>query len=137
MILAKLRYIISVFSGRHFEQAVQAYDDLRPTLSASIKRLEQGLSTQIYECTNAECTVTILGTLMAAGRVGMSVLRKTSITDRMTKKGLIRHGPHQVPGRTSWVYLVQGKSYQRSAAIKKLVQITRQRDLSIVILSNA
>jgi LysR family hydrogen peroxide-inducible transcriptional activator len=106
MILAKLRYIISVFSGRHFEQAVQAYDDLRPTLSVSIKRLEQGLSTQIYECTNTECTVTILGTLMAAGRVGMSVLPKTSITDRMTKKGLIRHGPHQVPGRTSWVRVI-------------------------------
>ncbi len=49
MTLTEFRYIIAVAQEKHFGRATEAYFVSQPTLSVSIKKLEEELNTKIFE----------------------------------------------------------------------------------------
>ena len=61
MTLTELRYIVAVARERHFGRAAEACFVSQPTLSVSIKKLENELEAQIFERGGAEVTLTPLG----------------------------------------------------------------------------
>ncbi|NBT73922.1 MAG: LysR family transcriptional regulator [Betaproteobacteria bacterium] len=61
MTLTELRYIVAVARERHFSRAAEACFVSQPTLSISIKKLEDELGTQIFERGGAEVTLTPIG----------------------------------------------------------------------------
>ena len=64
MTLTELRYIVAVARERHFGRAAEACFVSQPTLSVAIKKLEEELSTQIFERTSSEVAMTALGALI-------------------------------------------------------------------------
>src|SRR4051812_24507341 len=61
MTLTELRYIVAVARERHFGRAAEACFVSQPTLSVSIKKLEEELDVRIFERGASEVTVTPLG----------------------------------------------------------------------------
>src|SRR5947209_4137535 len=61
MTLTELRYIVAVARERHFGRAAEACFASQPTLSVSIKKLEEELDVRIFERGASEVTVTPLG----------------------------------------------------------------------------
>jgi LysR family hydrogen peroxide-inducible transcriptional activator len=61
MTLTELRYIVAVARERHFSRAAEACFVSQPTLSISIKKLEDELGTQIFERGGSEVTLTPIG----------------------------------------------------------------------------
>ncbi len=61
MTLTELRYIVAVARERHFGRAAEASFVSQPTLSVSIKKLEEELDVRIFERGTSEISVTPLG----------------------------------------------------------------------------
>jgi LysR family hydrogen peroxide-inducible transcriptional activator len=61
MTLTELRYIVAVARERHFGRAAEACFVSQPTLSVSIKKLEEELDVRIFERGASEVSVTPLG----------------------------------------------------------------------------
>jgi LysR family hydrogen peroxide-inducible transcriptional activator len=61
MTLTELRYIVAVARERHFGRAAEACFVSQPTLSVSIKKLEEELDVKIFERGASEVSVTPLG----------------------------------------------------------------------------
>ena len=61
MTLTELRYIVAVARERHFGRAAEACFVSQPTLSVSIKKLEEELDVRIFERGSSEVSVTPLG----------------------------------------------------------------------------
>lgn len=66
MTLTELRYIVAVARERHFSRAAEACFVSQPTLSISIKKLEDELGTQIFERGGAEVGLTPVGSEIVA-----------------------------------------------------------------------
>lgn len=61
MTLTELKYIVAVARERHFGRAAEACHISQPTLSVSVKKLEEELNTRIFERSSGEVTVTPTG----------------------------------------------------------------------------
>ena len=61
MTLTELRYIVAVAREKHFGKAAELCFVSQPTLSVSIKKLEDELSTKIFERGGTEVTLTRVG----------------------------------------------------------------------------
>jgi LysR family hydrogen peroxide-inducible transcriptional activator len=116
MTLTELRYIVAVARERHFGRAAQACFVSQPTLSVAIRKLEQELSTQIFERTNTEVAMTSLGALIVdqAQRV---------LEEANALKHLAKHGkdPLSGPLRLGAIYTIA------PYLLPSLVRVARER----------
>ena len=116
MTLTELRYIVAVARERHFGRAADACFVSQPTLSVAVRKLEEELSTQIFERTNTEVSMTSLGALIVdqAQRV---------LEEANSLKHLARHGqdPMSGPLRLGAIYTIA------PYLLPSLVRIARKR----------
>ena len=61
MTLTELKYIVAVARHKHFGKAAEACFVSQPTLSVSIKKLEEELQVKLFERHAGEVAVTALG----------------------------------------------------------------------------
>ncbi|MEO5882822.1 MAG: LysR substrate-binding domain-containing protein, partial [Caldimonas sp.] len=61
MTLTELRYVVAVAREKHFGRAAEACSVSQPTLSVSIKKLEEELDVRIFERGASEVSVTPIG----------------------------------------------------------------------------
>ncbi|HET6599901.1 MAG TPA: LysR substrate-binding domain-containing protein [Burkholderiaceae bacterium] len=85
MTLTELRYIVAVARERHFGRAAEACFVSQPTLSVSIKKLEEELDVKIFERGASEVTVTPLGGDLV--RQAQQVLEQAAAIKEIAKRG--------------------------------------------------
>ena len=61
MTLPELRYIVAVAREKHFGRAADACFVSQPTLSVSVKKIENELGVQLFERGGSEVSVTPIG----------------------------------------------------------------------------
>jgi LysR family hydrogen peroxide-inducible transcriptional activator len=66
MTLTELRYVVAVADARHFGRAAEACFVSQPSLSASVKKLEEELETELFERGHGEVLVTPAGERVVA-----------------------------------------------------------------------
>lgn len=116
MTLTELRYIVAVARERHFGRAAQACFVSQPTLSVAIRKLEQELSTQIFERTNTEVAMTSLGALIVDQ--AQRVLEEANALKHLAKHG---QDPLSGPLRLGAIYTIA------PYLLPSLVRVARER----------
>ena len=101
MTLTELRYIVAVARARHFGRAAEACFVSQPTLSVSIKKLEEELDVKIFERGANEVTVTPLGDEIV--RQAQSVIEQASAIKEIAKRG---KDPVSGPLRLGVIYTI-------------------------------
>jgi LysR family hydrogen peroxide-inducible transcriptional activator len=101
MTLTELRYIVAVARERHFGRAAEACFVSQPTLSVSIKKLEEELDVKIFERGANEVTVTPLGDEIV--RQAQMVLEQASALKEIAKRG---KDPVSGPLRLGVIYTI-------------------------------
>ena len=101
MTLTELRYIVAVARERHFGHAAEACFVSQPTLSVSIKKLEEELDVKIFERGANEVTVTPLGDEIV--RQAQSVIEQASAIKEIAKRG---KDPVSGPLRMGVIYTI-------------------------------
>ena len=91
MTLTELRYIVAVAREKHFGRAAEACFVSQPTLSVSIKKLEEELDVRIFERGANEVTVTPLGEEIV--RQAQAVIEQAAGIRELAKRS---------PGRCAW-----------------------------------
>jgi len=85
MTLTELRYIVAVARVRHFGRAAEACFVSQPTLSVSIKKLEEELDVKIFERGASEVSVTPLGEDIV--RQAQQVIEQAAAIKEIAKRG--------------------------------------------------
>jgi LysR family transcriptional regulator, hydrogen peroxide-inducible genes activator len=85
MTLTELKYIVAVAREKHFGRAADACFISQPTLSVSIKKLEEELEVKLFERNANEVTVTPLGEEIV--RQAQSVLEQAANIKEIAKRG--------------------------------------------------
>jgi LysR family transcriptional regulator, hydrogen peroxide-inducible genes activator len=85
MTLTELKYIVAVAREKHFGRAADACFISQPTLSVSIKKLEEELDVKLFERSANEVTVTPLGGEIV--RQAQSVLEQAQNIKEIAKRG--------------------------------------------------
>ena len=85
MTLTELKYIVAVARERHFGRAADACFVSQPTLSVSIKKLEEELDLKLFERSANEVTPTALGEEIV--RQAQSVLEQAANIKEIAKRG--------------------------------------------------
>ncbi len=85
MTLTELKYIVAVAREKHFGRAAEACFISQPTLSVSIKKLEDELDVKLFERSANEVTVTPLGGEIV--RQAQSVLEQAQGIKEIAKRG--------------------------------------------------
>src|SRR3978361_1859371 len=85
MTLTELRYIVAVARERHFGRAAAACFGSQPTLSVSIKKLEEELDVKLFERGANEISVTPLGEEIV--RQAQSVIEQAQAIKEIAKRG--------------------------------------------------
>jgi LysR family transcriptional regulator, hydrogen peroxide-inducible genes activator len=85
MTLTELKYIVALAREKHFGRAADACFISQPTLSVSIKKLEEELDVKLFERSANEVTVTPLGDEIV--RQAQSVLEQASTIKEIAKRG--------------------------------------------------
>lgn len=116
MTLTELRYIVAVARERHFGRAAEACFVSQPTLSVAIRKLEQELSTQIFERTNTEVAMTSLGALIVDQ--AQRVLEEANALKHLAKHG---QDPLSGPLRLGAIYTIA------PYLLPSLVRVARER----------
>ncbi len=101
MTLTELRYIVAVARERHFGRAAEACFVSQPTLSVSIKKLEEELDVRIFERGANEVTVTPLGEEIV--RQAQSVIEQAGAIKEIAKRG---KDPVSGPLRLGVIYTI-------------------------------
>ncbi len=101
MTLTELRYIVAVARERHFGRAAEACFVSQPTLSVSIKKLEEELDVKIFERGATEVTVTPLGDEIV--RQAQSVIEQAAAIKELAKRG---KDPVSGPLRLGVIYTI-------------------------------
>ena len=101
MTLTELRYIVAVARERHFGRAAEACFVSQPTLSVSIKKLEEELDVKIFERGASEVTVTPLGGDLV--RQAQQVLEQAAAIKEIAKRG---KDPLSGPLRLGVIYTI-------------------------------
>jgi LysR family hydrogen peroxide-inducible transcriptional activator len=85
MTLTELRYVVAVAREKHFGRAAEACFVSQPTLSVSIKKLEEELDVRIFERGASEVSVTPLGEEIV--RQAQSVIEQAAAIREIAKRG--------------------------------------------------
>jgi LysR family transcriptional regulator, hydrogen peroxide-inducible genes activator len=85
MTLTELRYIVAVAGEKHFGRAAEACFVSQPTLSVSIKKLEEELDVRIFERGTNEVSVTPLGEQIV--RQARAVIEQAQKIKEIAKRG--------------------------------------------------
>jgi LysR family hydrogen peroxide-inducible transcriptional activator len=85
MTLTELRYIVAVAREKHFGRAAEACFVSQPTLSVSIKKLEEELDVRIFERGTSEVSVTPLGQDIV--RQAQAVIEQAAQVKEIAKRG--------------------------------------------------
>jgi LysR family transcriptional regulator, hydrogen peroxide-inducible genes activator len=85
MTLTELKYIVALAREKHFGHAAEACFVSQPTLSVSIKKLEEELDCKLFERSANEVTVTPLGEEIV--RQAQSVLEQAASIKEIAKRG--------------------------------------------------
>ncbi len=101
MTLTELRYIVAVARERHFGRAAEACFVSQPTLSVSIKKLEEELDVKIFERGASEVTVTPLGEEIV--RQAQSVIEQAAAIKEIARRG---KDPVSGPLRLGVIYTI-------------------------------
>ena len=101
MTLTELRYIVAVARERHFGRAAEACFVSQPTLSVSIKKLEEELDVKIFERGASEVSVTPLGSDLV--RQAQQVLEQAAAIKEIAKRG---KDPLSGPLRVGVIYTI-------------------------------
>lgn len=101
MTLTELRYIVAVARERHFGRAAEACFVSQPTLSVSIRKLEEELDVKIFERGANEVTVTPLGDEIV--RQAQSVIEQAAAIKEIAKRG---KDPVSGPLRLGVIYTI-------------------------------
>ena len=101
MTLTELRYIVAVAREHHFGRAAEACFVSQPTLSVSIKKLEEELDVKIFERGANEVTVTPLGVEIV--RQAQSVIEQAAAIKEIAKRG---KDPVSGPLRLGVIYTI-------------------------------
>ncbi len=101
MTLTELRYIVAVAREHHFGRAAEACFVSQPTLSVSIKKLEEELDVKIFERGTNEVTVTPLGAEIV--RQAQMVIEQAASIKEIAKRG---KDPVSGPLRLGVIYTI-------------------------------
>ncbi len=101
MTLTELRYIVAVARERHFGRAAEACFVSQPTLSVSIKKLEEELDVRIFERGANEVSVTPIGEEIV--RQAQSVIEQAGAIREIAKR---RKDPLNGPLRLGVIYTI-------------------------------
>ena len=101
MTLTEFRYIVAVARERHFGRAAEACFVSQPTLSVSIKKLEEELEVKIFERGTNEVTATKLGDEIV--RQAQMVIEQASAIKEIAKRG---KDPVSGPLRLGVIYTI-------------------------------
>ena len=101
MTLTELRYIVAVAREHHFGRAAEACFVSQPTLSVSIKKLEEELDVKIFERGANEVTVTPLGEEIV--RQAQAVIEQAAAIKEIAKRG---KDPVSGPLRLGVIYTI-------------------------------
>jgi LysR family hydrogen peroxide-inducible transcriptional activator len=101
MTLTELRYIVAVAREHHFGRAAEACFVSQPTLSVSIKKLEEELDVKIFERGANEVTVTPLGGEIV--RQAQAVIEQAAAIKEIAKRG---KDPVSGPLRLGVIYTI-------------------------------
>ena len=85
MTLIELKYIVALARHKHFGKAAEACHVSQPTLSVSVRKLEEELDVKIFERGAGEVTVTPLGEEIV--RQAQSVLEQANGVREIAKRG--------------------------------------------------
>ncbi len=85
MTLTELRYIVALARERHFGRAAEACFVSQPTLSVSIKKLEEELDVKLFERGGHELSITPLGEAIV--RQAQGVLEQAAAIKALAKLG--------------------------------------------------
>jgi LysR family hydrogen peroxide-inducible transcriptional activator len=101
MTLTELRYIVAVAREKHFGRAAEACFVSQPTLSVSIKKLEEGLDVRIFERGASEVSATPLGEEIV--RQAQAVIEQAAAIKEIAKRG---KDPLSGPLRMGVIYTI-------------------------------
>ncbi|NUZ04321.1 hydrogen peroxide-inducible genes activator [Piscinibacter koreensis] len=101
MTLTELRYVVAVARERHFGRAAESCSVSQPTLSISIKKLEDELEVRIFERGTSDVSVTPIGEEIV--RQAQAVLDQVNSIRETAKR---RHDPVAGPLRLGVIYTI-------------------------------
>ena len=101
MTLTELRYVVAVAREKHFGRAAEACSVSQPTLSVSIKKLEEELDVRLFERGTAEVSVTPIGEEIV--RQAQAVIDAAADIREIAKR---RKDPLAVPLRLGVIYTI-------------------------------
>ncbi len=101
MTLTELRYVVAVAREKHFGRAAEACSVSQPTLSVSIKKLEEELDVRIFERGANEVSVTPIGDEIV--RQAQAVLEQTAAIRETANR---RKDPVAGPLRLGIIYTI-------------------------------
>lgn len=122
MTLTELRYIVAVARERHFGRAAEACFVSQPTLSVSIKKLEEELDVKLFERGGNEVSVTPLGEAIV--RQAQSVLEQAAAIKEIAQRG---KDPLTGPLRLGIIYTIG--PYLLPELVRQVIERTPQMPL--------
>ena len=127
MTLTELRYIVAVAREKHFGRAAEACFVSQPTLSVSIKKLEEELDVRIFERGTSEVSVTPLGQEIV--RQAQAVIEQAGLLKEIAKRG---KDPIAGPLRLGVIYTIG--PYLLPDLVKQAIE--RVPQMPLVLLEN-
>jgi len=124
MTLTELRYLVAVARERHFGRAAEACFVSQPTLSVSIKKLEEELDVKLFERGGNEVTVTPLGEAIV--RQAQSVLEQAAAIKEIAQRG---KDPLTGPLRLGIIYTIG--PYLLPELVRQAIERTPQMPLML------
>lgn len=124
MTLTELRYIVAVAREHHFGRAAEACFVSQPTLSVSIKKLEEELDVKIFERGANEVTVTPLGEEIV--RQAQSVIEQAAFIKEIAKRG---KDPVSGPLRLGVIYTIG--PYLLPDLVRQAIELVPQMPLML------
>ena len=124
MTLTELRYIVAVAREHHFGRAAEACFVSQPTLSVSIKKLEEELDVKIFERGANEITVTPLGEEIV--RQAQSVIEQAAAIKEIARRG---KDPVAGPLRLGVIYTIG--PYLLPDLVRQAIELVPQMPLML------
>ena len=124
MTLTEFRYIVAVARERHFGRAAEACFVSQPTLSVSIKKLEEELDVKIFERGSNDVSVTPLGEEIV--RQAQAVIEQAAGIKETAKRG---KDPLAGPLRLGVIYTIG--PYLLPDLVKQAIKLFPQMPLML------
>jgi LysR family transcriptional regulator, hydrogen peroxide-inducible genes activator len=124
MTLTELKYIVALAREKHFGRAAEACFVSQPTLSVSIKKLEEELDIKLFERSANEVSVTPLGEEIV--RQAQSVLEQAAQIKEIAKRG---KDPLAGPLRLGVIYTIG--PYLLPGLVREVIARTPQMPLML------